>query len=525
MLTLGIVSLLLFTSSAAFPSTYYVSLSGSDTVGDGSPSAPYRTITHALDSAADDNSTILVKPGTYNGRVRLRGIFNNGVTVKSEVPYEAKLRHTATVVTCYYGKGITLEGFDISHTGPSAGALVIQIQDLIGPAGGEDYVSHISITNNILHDSYNNDILKINNGAGNILVTGNMFYNQTGSDEHIDINSATDVVVENNLFFNDFFGSGRTNNNDTSSYIVIKDSNGASDSNLGSQRITVRKNIFFNWEGSTGSNFVLIGEDGMNYYEARNVLVENNLMLGNSANVMRSSFGVKGASDIIFRNNTITGDLPSKAYAMRLNTEGSNLPCNNIFFYNNIWTDPTGTMGAESIFYQNDFSDTPIGETDHFEIERNLYFNGNQPIPESNAETVNYTDDASRIVSDPLLPETASITIPRWIETESLFGDGSHTIREVFEKMVMLYAAPLKGSPILGAADVSNAPSEDILGNPRPMTETQCDLGAYQTLPVQMLPGDFDRDNDVDGSDIASLCLEPSLMSIYDFAGNFGETL
>ena len=52
------------------------------------------------------------------------------------------------------------------------------------------------------------------------------------------------------------------NNNDTSSYTVIKDSNCSDDSNLGSRFITVRRNIFLNWDGSTGSNFLIIGEDG-----------------------------------------------------------------------------------------------------------------------------------------------------------------------------------------------------------------------------------------------------------------------
>ena len=93
-----------------------------------------------------------------------------------------------------------------------------------------------------------------------LLAQGNIFYNQTGSDEHIDVNSATDVTIQDNIFFSDFAGSGRTNSNDTSSYIVIKDSNGSDDANLGSQRITLRRNIFLNWEGSTGSYFVLVGD-------------------------------------------------------------------------------------------------------------------------------------------------------------------------------------------------------------------------------------------------------------------------
>ncbi len=241
--------------------TYYVATDGSDDSGDGSAGSPWETITHALDSVPD-GSTVLVRPGEYFGQVRLRGEFASGVVVRSEVPYQARLRNDGTVVTCFYGQGITLEGFDIAHSGEGAGALVIQIQDLIGEPGGAEIVSRIVLRNNVLHDSYNNDILKINNGAGQMTVEGNIFYNQTGSDEHIDINSVTDVVVQDNVFFNDFDGSGRANNNDTSSYIVIKDSNGSDDTNIGSLRITVRRNVFLNWEGSTGSNFVLVGEDG-----------------------------------------------------------------------------------------------------------------------------------------------------------------------------------------------------------------------------------------------------------------------
>ena len=58
--------------------TYYVTVGGNDTSGDGSAIAPWATITHALDNAVD-GSTILVRPGTYSGRVRLRGTFESGV--------------------------------------------------------------------------------------------------------------------------------------------------------------------------------------------------------------------------------------------------------------------------------------------------------------------------------------------------------------------------------------------------------------------------------------------------------------
>lgn len=56
--------------------------------------------------------------------------------------------------------------------------------------GGSGQVSRITLKNNIFHDSYNNDLVKINNSISDITVSGNIFYNQNGSDEHIDINSA-----------------------------------------------------------------------------------------------------------------------------------------------------------------------------------------------------------------------------------------------------------------------------------------------------------------------------------------------
>jgi len=454
-----------------------VATDGDDTTGNGSSANPWATITNALDNVAD-GSTILVRSGTYSGRTRLRGVFAQGVMVRAETSYQARLRHDDTVVTCFYGKGISLEGFDIAHSGPGAGALVIQVQDLRGDPGGEDAVSNIILRNNILHDSYNNDILKINNGATGITVEGNIFYNQSGSDEHIDVNSVTHITILDNVFFNDFEGSQRVNNNDTSSYIVIKDSNGNDDTNLGSRYINVRRNVFFNWQGSSGSNFVLIGEDGKPYHEAMDVLIENNLMLGNSVNVMRAPFGVKGGKDIIFRHNSVIGDMPSMAYAMRLNREGGNPANENVDFFNNLWSDPFGTMGAENASRPNDFSDTPLTETSSFQLDHNLYWNGGDPIPSDVGELINYTDDAARIVADPKIADNSGITIPRWNEAASQFNDGSSTIRQVFEKLVEQYGKLPSDSPAIDAAEPNHMAQDDILGKKR--SGTSPDIGAFE---------------------------------------------
>ncbi len=423
-----------------------------------------------------DGSTVAVRPGLYSGEVQLSGNFGQGVLVKSDTPYQARLRNNGTVVTSYAGcKGITLDGFDIAHNGQGAGALVVHLDG----GGISGRVSSITLRNNVLHDSYNNDILKINNSASSITVQGNIFYNQQGSDEHIDVNSATDVEIQDNIFFNDFAGSGRSNNNDTSSFIVIKDSNGTSDAVLGSRRVRVQRNIFLNWQGSSGSYFVLVGEDGQPFYEAQEVWVENNLMLGNSGEVMRSPFGVKGSRSVIFRHNTVVGNTPAMAFAMRLNVEGTNLPNTDIQFHNNIWSDPSGTMGAESPSGTNDFSDTPPGETQVFGLANNLYWNGGIAIPSDEAELINYDDDAARLVVDPQLGSQTGIILPRWNPAAGMFADGASTVRQAFVRLVLRYGALSQDSPAIDAANPATDATEDILGRIRTFGGA-ADLGAYE---------------------------------------------
>jgi hypothetical protein len=472
--------LLLALSAPIHAQTFYVASSGSNSAN-GSAATPWATITFALQNVPD-GSLILVKPGTYTGRIRINGAFAQGVTVRSEVPYRAKLRANEAVLTVYDDdnvEGITIEGFDVAHTAAGAGALVVQIQD-----GDGAETRRITLRNNILHDSFNNDILKINNGASDIRVVGNVFYNQTGSDEHIDINSVDNVIVEDNVFFNDFAASGRPVLNDTASFVVVKDSNGNDDEYLGARNVILRRNVFLNWEGGAGSGFILFGEDGTANFEAFDCIVENNLLIGNSANTMRSPLGVKGSRDIVFRHNTVVGNLPANAFATRINREGDNPPIEAIRFVHNIFSDPTGTM--------NDFSDTEIpGDLSTVRpstLARNLYWNNGAALPNDAADVLNITNDAARVTANPLLPAQTTVTRPHWSEASGLFSGGHVTIRDAFEALVRAYATTAAGSAARDVATVTaDIPATDILGTAR--APGSADLGAFEAVSIVFANG------------------------------------
>jgi hypothetical protein len=447
---------------------------GSDT-NPGTAAAPWATLDHASARVFATNPgggcTVWFGDGVYTGSSSLYERFASPTWFKAMNRYRAVFQRPGPVMQLFGARHMVFEGFRFTHSGPGAGGLVVQVQQ---DGGTGNWAEEIVYRDNVFHDSWNNDLLKINNGARNVRVEGNVFYNQTGSDEHIDVNGVTDVVVADNVFFNDFAGSGRPNNNDTSSYVVIKDS-GALIS--GCARIAVRRNVFLNWEGVAGSNFVLLGEDGQPFHEAHEVTVENNLMIGNSAHDMRSSFGVKGGRNVTFRANTVTGNLPACAYAMRLNREGANPPNENVAFWGNVWSDATGTMGA-GCGGGNDFSDGAPPETVGVQLDRNLYWNGPQPIPPGDVLSP-LVDDARRIVADAgLNANQAAVVLPRWAGTA--FPSGSATIRQEFERLVAAYGVPAAPGPAVDQADVGRMPGDDILGRPRTRGAAP-DLGAYET--------------------------------------------
>jgi hypothetical protein len=430
---------------------------------------PWATIEFAVNQVPDNSCTIWVKEEVYAGETEIERRFQTPTTIKAQHPYRVVLHHNGSVFKIDGARNVVIDGFEIYQTGPNPTPLLIQIS-----RSGEVWAEHIVLRNNIIHDAYNNDLLKIHDGSRFITVTGNLFYNQGPTEQHMDVNSVTDVIIQDNIFFNDFAGSGRVETGDTKHFIVIKDSNEGSDGNYGSKRITVRRNIFLNWEGGK-ENFIKVGNDGKPYHEAVEVRIENNLMIGNSPNLISTSFGISGAKDVTFVNNTVVGDLPSSGYAMRVDIKDANPLNENIFFYNNIWSDHTGTMGSDLGEDDDDFSKGDPAQTLNLELDHNLYWNGGDIIPPG--ELLNpLVDDDNRRVNDPLLESNHNnLVLPRW--NGASFLSGSASIRAEFIRLVNRYGRIPVNSPATGQGNPAYAPREDILSRPRP---PQPSLGAYE---------------------------------------------
>jgi hypothetical protein len=430
----------------------------------GTNQQPWATLAHAasrVQSLNGANCIVWIKDGVYNGSNELDQRFSTMITFKAVNPYKAIFQNAGTTLEISGSANMTFEGFEFRHTGPGAGALVVSVTQ-----SDDHWAENIVFRDNIFHDSYNNDILKIANGSRLITVENNVFYNQGDDEQHMDVNSVTDVTIQDNIFFNDFAGSGRADTGTAKHFIVIKDSNDNSDGLLGAQRITVRRNIFMRYQGDADA-LVQVGNDGKPFHEAIDVRLENNLIIGNNTDPAGYSFGVSGAKNVSFVNNTVTGNFPSSGYAYRIVIKDQNPLNQNITFFNNIWSDPTRTMG--------DFSSGDTASVTGFVLDNNLYWNGGANIPSGDVGSPMSTD-SHRVVANPLLnPDQGGTILPRW--NGSAFLSGYTTIRHEFFRLVAFYGQIPAGSAAIDRALPSQAPGTDIIGQAR---DSAPDMGAFE---------------------------------------------
>ena len=502
---------------------FYVATNGNDSDNDGTITKPWATINYALRNIPKDAlCTIIVRDGIYNGTT-LQGNsyhFKYPCLIQSENPYRAKFRGNSRVFSIYDASNITFNGFDIYGEGRD-----------IDPVEGNEYIIHISNSNThtitfencIIHDSYNNDMIKINVHPSNITFTNCIFYNQCprGGDQFFDIIGASNVVIEKSIFFNHYESSERggifpSNVNipaneflkRSQGFILVKN---MSERNRGVD-ITIRKNIFFNWTGRPDVCFIILGEGvgdsetSFVHYQAENIDIENNLFLYNPYNGT-DTIGKRGlllaqsVRNLKVRANTVLGTRPGSLYSTRgfmLYTHRSaiakgELPAmgweftNNIFCDNQAWTgDDRPILSFVSISsppFEEDGNGRAVAGS--YLLLNNIYWAGGVHgdwICRGGSDNTKLivSEDTQRIETDPKLSANFSggIMLPVFNSQNNVFTSGNTTIREEFLRLVLEYAVPQSGGAGIEKADAKYIPEDDILDKKR--NKAKPSIGCYE---------------------------------------------
>lgn len=409
----------------------YVAPTGDDTTGTGSEAAPWATPAHAA-TQATAGMTIVVRAGTYPGPVELGGIFDPPVTLRAETRYRSRLTGDGMVVRCFGCAGWIVEGFEIMQE-PGAQDLPMVLVNGDG--------RRVVIRNNVLHDTRASTLVRVASGQ-DVVIARNLLYN--AADIGVHLADATNAIVEDNLIFSDFAASGRSGEQQMLPMIWLEDFAG-----IGNRGHRVRRNVVMRWEGAvTDSIIALRGMTG--------AVVENNLVVGNGVAPTEAALAIDGGASIVARHNTITGDLPGEAF-VSLTRRIATAPSQDVSLLNNVWADPTGTMG--------DFADGPPADALSLTLSHNLYWNGGKPVPDDAADAAGPSRDLAAVVADPMVPAAGAV-LPVWDAAQGVFADGSTTICEAFLAAVLAHGtiAPEGGAHL---AATPTAIGHDILGNPR----------------------------------------------------------
>ena len=398
----------------------YVSTAGSDS-NTGSENDPWASLAHAA-ASAPEGCTVWFAPGVYSGEQRITRRATDPIVFRASVPYQARLEAMDSAINLDGAAGLTFVGFEITHSGDGAGALVVSIHS-DGSTGV--WAERITFRDNVIHDSYNNDLFKPYNGVDQLLVEGNVFYNPDSGEQWLDINGVSNSTFRNNIFFNDW--SQRPRETDVENGIVIKDSGGAQDGVEGSYNVVFQRNILLNYGGElagTTGPLLKLGGDGRSYYEATYVNVVDNYFVGNGDGVVRSWIGFLGVNRVAVTGNYVFGDQPAKAaYALLVDLKASDAPLNdNIEIAGNTFSDPTGTMG--------DFDKTDSATYRSIILDSNTYWNGGQAIT---GDVITPDTDANAVYADPGLNSNITIlpTIERLLSGHTISSEYNRIISEI----------------------------------------------------------------------------------------------
>lgn len=244
---------------------YYVAPNGND-FAIGSLSRPWKTIGRATQAQIQPGDEVIVKSGTYLEQVWVSkdGTAHNYITIRSEVPGEAKLRPPSS---------------DTYSTLNLRGADYIKIEDfdIVGGSGHAIDVEgthHVVIKGNIAHDSGGSGISTAKSDW--VTIEDNRVYGNAGTNGYqcsgISLWQSVDLAAGNDEFRN-----------------IIR--NNVTYDNVQGPAIT--------WEHTDGNGIIIDGFHDTNY--THGTLVEGNLSYGNGGKGIQ----VFLSDYVTVRNNTV----------------------------------------------------------------------------------------------------------------------------------------------------------------------------------------------------------------------------
>ncbi len=157
------------------PATYYVDPTGSDTEGDGSAEKPWATLPGAAAALPDSGGAVIIADGVYGGTLDISRRFTGRAVFRAAHPYSVVLESDKYAIRLDGAAGIEFSGMEMRHLGPeNAAAFIVEIRNS----------SDIILRDNIIHDSYHDDLVNVTHSSRDILLMGNVFYNQDGAAGH-----------------------------------------------------------------------------------------------------------------------------------------------------------------------------------------------------------------------------------------------------------------------------------------------------------------------------------------------------
>lgn len=405
----------------------YVATTGSDTTGNGSITSPYRTIQMTYDRVAP-GTMILVQPGIYGSVNFMRMVSPQRITVAAITPYTVRVEDASLPFACNGCTGLVVDGIYVHATG-TGGLPVMHIN------GGQDVV----IRNCIVDNAGTSASIRLSGDPVNVSVLRNMLYDGNPPLHAAQITGAT---IQDNVV------------------VHTRTLNGAIlwlEAPLGGVS-RIQRNILAGFSGCVDCGMLEMRLDN-------GTSVASNLLISGSA-PSDGAFKLEGPTNAAIQFNTIVGDVPGTAFALT-GTQYNSTPVSNLTFTNNVFADPTGTLG--------DFSDgTPTDITSPV-VMSNAYWNGGQALAPGINDAVDPFGDPQAVLGDPQLPSFTPFTAPLWDPVNLQFSDGSKTICDEFYRLALQYGMPAATSPLAGAATGADRPL-DLLGFAR----TSMTIGALE---------------------------------------------